>query len=228
VLARYLSSSPSSLCFSLLLVLSVHRMRSQPFLILLLHRVARSLSVSKGGHPNSWHRGTFPPRPSPPPPRVASRRTRRIGLPRAAFARALQRTQGCDTELHTWPSAWPRAERGAYPVPLLRERSSARRAGRGQGGQHGQVGQRPRAHRWAGGLPAARAGRGGCPLPGTALAEGAARCPRWPRGLPAARTADSPLGQRRTGPSAWPRAPGPRPNAAHSPCRSLSQVFKII
>jgi len=37
VLARYLSSSPSSLCFSLLLVLSVHRMCSQPFLILLLH-----------------------------------------------------------------------------------------------------------------------------------------------------------------------------------------------
>ena len=68
MLARYLSSSPSSLCFSLLLVLSVHRMCSQPFLILLLHRVARSLSVSKGGHPNSWHRGTFPPRPSPPPP----------------------------------------------------------------------------------------------------------------------------------------------------------------
>ena len=37
MLARYLSSSPSSLCFSLLLVLSVHRMCSQPFLILLLH-----------------------------------------------------------------------------------------------------------------------------------------------------------------------------------------------
>ena len=75
------------------------------------------------------------------------------------------------------------------------------------------------------------AGRGVCPLP--ALAEGAARCPaqRWPRGLPTARDGrggcplpalrTAPSASARTGPSAWPRAPGPRPNAAHSPCRSL-------
>ena len=132
--------------------------------------------------------------------------------------------QRCDTEPQTcscscsstWPSAWPRDERGAqdYPVPLLRERSSARRAGRGQGGQRGQVGQRPRAHRWAGGLPAARAGRGGCPLP--AMAEGAARCPHCgqpPRPAPALGRAlglaRRVLGRTRRIPRAAPSAPPP-------------------
>ena len=164
--------------------------------------------------------------------RVASRRTRRIGLPRAAFARAQQRTQGCDTELQTcscscsssartWPSAWPRANAAHTPCRFCA--SAAAHAGRA-GGRAGSAGRLVNAR-------GRTAGRGVCPLP--ALAEGAARCPaqRWPRGLPAARDGrgglplpalrTAPSASARTGPSAWPRAPGPRPNAAHSPCRSL-------
>ena len=83
--------------------------------------------------------------------RVASRRTRRI--PRAAFARAQQRTQVGQGS--------GRAARAGWSTP----------AGAPLGGGSA------RCPRWPRGLPAARhsAGRGGCPLP--AMAEGAARCP---------------------------------------------------